>query len=44
VYQIDRQTGEITLKSARNITWDRQLPEYNSGKPSPHDIRGGLSR
>jgi hypothetical protein len=44
VYQIDRQSGAITLKSTRSFTWDRQLKEFNSDKPSPQDIRSGLPR
>jgi len=44
VYQVDRASGEITPKSVRNITWDLQMIEYNSGKPLPQDIRNGLKR
>ena len=42
VYHVDRATGEISPKSVRNITWDLQMIEYNSGKPLPQDIRNGL--
>jgi hypothetical protein len=35
-------SGEITLKSARNFSWDLQLIEFNSGKPLPQEIRSGL--
>jgi hypothetical protein len=42
VYHVDRGSGEITPKSIRNITWDLQMTEYNSGKPTPQDIRNGL--
>ena len=42
VYHVDRNTGEISPKSVRNITWDLQMIEYNSGKPLPQDIRNGL--
>jgi hypothetical protein len=42
VYHVDRTTGQITPKSVRNITWDLQMVEYNSGAPSPQDIRSGL--
>jgi hypothetical protein len=42
VYHVDRTTGEISPKSVRNITWDLQMIEYNSGKPMPQDIRNGL--
>jgi hypothetical protein len=42
IYHVDRATGEITPKSIRNITWDLQMTDYNSGKPLPKDIRNGL--
>ena len=42
VYHVDRNSGEISPKSVRNITWDLQMIEYNSGKPLPQDIRNGL--
>jgi hypothetical protein len=44
VYHVDRSTGQITFMSSRNITWDLQMIEYNSGKPLPQDIRSGLPR
>jgi hypothetical protein len=44
VYQIERGSGAITLQSARNITWDTQLIDLNSGKPLPQDIRSALPR
>jgi hypothetical protein len=44
VYHVDRSDGKITPKSVRNITWDLQMVEYNSGKPLPQDIRSGLQR
>jgi hypothetical protein len=39
VYHIDKTTGEIALRSVRNITWDLQMVEFNSGEPLPQDIR-----
>lgn len=39
VYHVDRVTGEVTLCSVRNISWDLQMPEYNGVKPLPQDIR-----
>jgi hypothetical protein len=39
VYRVDQASGEITLCSVRNITWDLQMPEYNGVKPLPQDIR-----
>ena len=44
VYHVDGASGEITLKSVRNITWDLQMIEFNGGVPSPQDIRSGLPR
>src|SRR5262249_12934488 len=38
VYHVDRGSGAITPKSVRNITWDLQMIEYNSGNPLPQDI------
>ena len=42
IYHVDRATGEIALRSVRNLTWDLQMIEFNSGKPIPQDIRSGL--
>ena len=44
VYHVDRGTGEISPKSVRNLTWDLQMTEFNSGNPLPQDIRNGLKR
>jgi outer membrane PBP1 activator LpoA protein len=44
VYHVDGTTGQITPKSVRNISWDLQMIEYNSGNPLPQDIRSGLQR
>jgi hypothetical protein len=45
VYHEDRVSGELELKSVRNITWDLQMIEFNSGKPfKPQDVRSGLPR
>jgi hypothetical protein len=44
VYHVERSTGQITPKSVRNITWDLQMLEFNSGEPLPQDIRSGLQR
>jgi hypothetical protein len=44
VYHVDRGTGVITLKSARKITWDTQLFEFNGVKPTPQEIRSSLNR
>jgi hypothetical protein len=44
VYHVDRGSGEISPKSVRNLTWDLQMIEFNSGNPLPQDIRNGLKR
>ncbi len=44
VYHIDRSSGSLTLKSARKISWDLDLVDYNTGKPLPQEIRSGLPR
>jgi len=44
IYHVERSTGEITLKSVRNLTWDLQMVQFNSGNPLPQDIRNGLQR
>lgn len=44
VYHIDRATGEITLKSVRNVQWDLLMEEFNGTSPSPRDIRQLLQK
>ena len=44
VYHIHRDTGEIALKSVRNITWDLQMDEFNSVNPLPREIRSLLEQ
>jgi hypothetical protein len=44
VYDVVRDSGEIQLKSVRNITADLQMLEFNSGAPSPADIQETLQR
>jgi len=39
VYHIDRVSGEIALKSVRNIQWDLSMDEFNGQSPSPQEIR-----
>jgi hypothetical protein len=39
VYHIDATTGDIVLKSVRNIHWDLQMVEFNGSSPSPKEIR-----
>ena len=45
VYQVDPRTGALALKSVRNINWDLQMDEFNSGgNPSPKEIRSLLEQ
>lgn len=44
VYHIDSGSGEISLKSARNLTWDMQMIEFNGKSPLPQEIRSMLQR
>ena len=44
VYQIDPATGKITLWSVRNLQWDLQMAEFNTGNPPPREIRAMLEQ
>ena len=37
VYHVDRVSGALALKSVRNLTWDLQIEDFNSGTPAPRD-------
>jgi hypothetical protein len=39
VYQVDRASGALQLKSVRNLQWDLMIEDYNSASPAPRDIR-----
>ena len=39
VYHVDRVSGALSLKSVRNLAWDLQIEDFNSGTPAPRDIR-----
>lgn len=39
VYHIDLNTGEISLKSVRQLHWDLQMIEFNGVEPLPGSIR-----
>lgn len=39
VYHIDADSGQICLKSVRNIRWDIELQEFNGTSPLPREIR-----
>ncbi len=44
VYHIDSSSGEIVLKSVRNINWDLQMITHNGASPLPGEIRSLLER
>ena len=39
IYHIDPKSGEISLKSVRDINWDLQMTEFNGASPLPREIR-----
>lgn len=39
IYHVDRTTGQIELKSVRNVQWDLLVEEFNGVKPLPREIR-----
>ena len=39
VYHIDRNTGAINLRSVRSVQWDLVMEDFNSGSPTPREIR-----
>ncbi|ADB18847.1 hypothetical protein Psta_4199 [Pirellula staleyi DSM 6068] len=39
VYHVDKTSGAVTLRSIRNVQWDLLMEDYNSGAPTPRDIR-----
>jgi len=44
VYHVDRETGEIELKSVRNFHWDLLIEEFNGVSPLPREIRALLEQ
>lgn len=44
VYDVDRTSGEISLKSVRNVQWDLLMEEFNGVSPSPRQIRSLLEQ
>ena len=44
VYHVERESGQIALKSVRNIHWDLQMVEFNSVSPLPREIRSLLEQ
>ena len=43
-YYVSRESGKMTLRSVRNLTWDLQLEDFNPTTPSPKDIRAVIQR
>jgi hypothetical protein len=43
-YSIGLASGEIELRSVRNLTWDLQLSHFNGVSPLPRDIRAMLEQ
>ncbi len=44
VYHVDRTTGQIELKSVRNVQWDLLIEEFNGLRPLPREIRALLEQ
>jgi hypothetical protein len=42
VYHVDVASGSLTLKSARDISWDLMLDEFNAQEPRPAALRNML--
>ena len=43
-YEVDPKTGEISLLSVRNITWDLIMDDFNGKAPKPKEIRAMLEQ
>lgn len=43
IYHVAYDTGEITLKSVRNMEADLKMDEFNTANPLPREIRAMLS-
>jgi hypothetical protein len=39
VYHVDPTAGTLTLRSARNLTWDLTLEDFNAQEPTPAALR-----
>jgi len=44
VYHVATDSGSIQLKSVRSLSVDFQVQDYNSGDPSPIDMKKTLQR
>jgi hypothetical protein len=41
-YQVDAHTGQIALRSVRDLRWDLQMDYFNGTEPSPEKIQALL--
>jgi len=39
IYHLDAASGSLTLKSARDLTWDLSIDEFNAQDPRPAALR-----
>lgn len=39
VYHVDTVAGTLTLRSARNLSWDLTLEDFNAQEPTPAALR-----
>lgn len=39
IYHLDPATGGLALKSARDLTWDLSIDEFNAQEPRPAALR-----
>ena len=44
VYHVDRETGEVELKSVRKFHWDLLMEHFNGVRPLPSEIRALLEQ
>lgn len=44
VYHVDPASGELSLRSVRNIQWDLRMTQFNGSTPLPQEIRNLLEQ
>ena len=44
VYHVSASTGEISLVSARDLTWDQKFEAFNTKNPLPREIRSQIDQ
>ena len=44
VYHVDPSSGELSLRSVRNIQWDLRMVQFNGATPLPQEIRSLLEQ